>query len=103
MALILKTESEILLELGQRLREHRLRKNLPQKELASRTGMSASVLKKMEASGKGSMENFIKIVFALRLESELNDLFQLPAQSIAQVEALRLPARQRARRSSGKI
>lgn len=103
MAFILKTESEILKELGHKLKEQRLRRNMLQKELAQRAGISVSALKKMEALGQGSMENFMKIVFALRLERELIGLFQAPEKSIAQVEALHAPVRQRARRASVKI
>jgi transcriptional regulator with XRE-family HTH domain len=98
MALMLYTENEFLAELGHRLKEQRLRKNMLQKDLASRTGISVSALKKLESQGLGSMENFMKVIFALRLERELHGLFQPPAESIAQVEALREPVRKRARR-----
>ncbi|PQQ36591.1 DNA-binding protein, partial [Photorhabdus luminescens] len=55
MALMLYTESELLAELGNRLREHRLRRNMLQTELALRSGISVSALKKLEASGQGTL------------------------------------------------
>ncbi|WP_213991386.1 helix-turn-helix transcriptional regulator [Sodalis sp. dw_96] len=100
MALMLYTESEILPELGHRLREYRLRRNMLQAELSARSGVSASALKKLESKGQGTLENFIKVVFALRLENEVKSLFLPQPVTIAQIEALKAPIRQRARRTS---
>ncbi|MCC8459649.1 DNA-binding protein [Photorhabdus hindustanensis] len=99
MALMLYTESELLAELGNRLREHRLRRNMLQTELALRSGISVSALKKLEASGQGTLENFMKVAFALRLEDEVKSLFMPQPVSIAQLEAMKAPVRQRARRT----
>lgn len=99
MALMIYTESELLAELGHRLREHRLRRNMLQTELALRSGISVSALKKLEGSGRGTLENFMKVVFALRLENEIKSLFMLQPASIAQLEAMKAPVRQRARRT----
>ncbi len=99
MALILYTESELLVELGHRLREHRLQRNMLQTELALRSGISVSALKKLEGSGQGTLENFMKVVFALRLENEIKSLFVPQQISIAQLEAMKAPVRQRARRT----
>lgn len=96
MTLNLFTESQLIAELGQRLKEQRLRRNLLQKELADNAGISVSALKKLENDGKVTLENFIKVVFALRLEREMMNLFAPPALSIAQVEALNAPSRRRA-------
>ncbi|ROR09964.1 helix-turn-helix domain-containing protein [Erwinia sp. JUb26] len=96
MSLKLYSESTLIAQLGQRLREHRLRRNLLQKELAAKAGISVSALKKLESDGRVTLENFMKVVFALRLEREMTGLFELPAMSIAQVEALKAPTRQRA-------
>lgn len=100
MALILYTENELLAELGNRLREHRLRRNLLQKKLAENAGISVSALKKLENQGLGSLENFMKVVFALRLEKELQTLFVPQPLTIAQIEKLQKPSRLRARPSS---
>ena len=96
MSLKLYSESTMLMELGQRLKVQRLHRNVLQNELAEKAGISVSALKKLENSGKGTLDNFIKVVFALRLEREMMTLFSLPALSIAQVEALKAPSRKRA-------
>ncbi|NLA89885.1 MAG: helix-turn-helix domain-containing protein [Alcaligenaceae bacterium] len=96
MKLMLLTESEMLIQLGARLREHRLRQNTTQKELALHSGVSESAIKKLEHSGQGTLLNFMKVVYALRLEQELMALFKIEPVSIAQIEALRKPLRQRA-------
>lgn len=98
MSLKLYSESALMAELGRRLKEHRLRRNMLQKELAQKAGISLSALKKLEGNGKVTLENFMKVVFALRLEKEMMSLFEAPALSIAQVEALKAPMRQRATR-----
>ncbi|WP_435953741.1 helix-turn-helix domain-containing protein [Dryocola sp. BD626] len=99
MALNLYTETELLAELGNRLRDQRLRRNLLQKTLAEKAGISVSALKKLEGQGSGSLENFMKVVYALRLEKELQPLFALRPLTIAQMEAMQEPTRQRARRT----
>lgn len=98
MALILYTESELMAEIGNRLKAQRLRRNLLQKSLADKAGVSVSALKKLESKGQGSLENFMKVVFALRLEKELQTLFAPQAMTIAQLETIQTPPRQRARR-----
>lgn len=100
MALILYTESELLAEIGSRLKEHRLRRNLLQKSLAEKAGISVSALKKLEGKGQGSLENFMKVIYALRLEKELQTLFVPQTMTIAQLDTLQEPMRQRARRIS---
>ncbi|WP_336777490.1 helix-turn-helix domain-containing protein [Pantoea sp. USHLN256] len=98
MSLNLYSESAMIAALGQRLKDHRLRRNMLQKELAHKAGISVSALKKLENDGKVTLENFMKVVFTLRLEKEMMNLFSAPALSIAQVEALNAPIRQRAAR-----
>lgn len=102
MTLMILTEHEILAELGERLREHRLRQNIRQKELAVRSGVSESAIKRLESTGQGTMLNFMKVVYALRLEQEVMALFKIQPVSIAQMEALQAPLRQRARPVSRK-
>jgi transcriptional regulator with XRE-family HTH domain len=102
MSLNLFSESEMIAELGLRLKAYRLKRNMLQKELADNAGISVSALKKLENNGKVTLENFMKVVFALRLEREMMNLFAPPALSIAQVEALNAPGRQRATKRSSK-
>lgn len=86
MSLILAPSSEVLLALGQRMRAQRLAQGMPQRELAQMAGLSLGALRKLESSGQSSLETLVRVVQALGLVSELEDLFVLERQSIAQME-----------------
>jgi transcriptional regulator with XRE-family HTH domain len=78
--------SEILQELGQRLRRQRLAQELTQQELAGMAGVAPGTIKKLESNGTSSLETVVRVVQALGLTDELQALFVLPSQSIAQME-----------------
>lgn len=84
----LANHTEICHELGQRLRIHRLAKNLKQQDLADRTGVSVGTIKNLESKGQSSLETLVRIISALDLAQELDHLFELRAQSIAQMEKI---------------
>lgn len=86
MVFSLAPSGEILLTLGQRLRAQRLAQGVPQRELAQMAGLSLGALRKLESSGQSSLETLVRAVQALGLVSELDDLFVLKRQSIAQME-----------------
>lgn len=101
MSLNLAPSSDILQVLGQRVRAQRLAQELPQRELAQMAGLSLGALRKLESSGQSSLETLVRAVQALGLVNELDDLFVLKRQSIAQMEkAEAATQRQRARRRS---
>lgn len=105
MAFGLALATEILQALGQRIRAQRLAQELPQLELAQMAGLSLGALRKLESSGQSSLETLVRTVYALGLVDELEDLFVLKRQTIAQMaqaEALsrRRRATRRRRRSS---
>lgn len=89
---------EVVIELGSRLRQHRLRQNMTQAEMARRLEVSVPTISNLE-NGKGtSLDIFVKAVFALGLQNELQDLFNKPALTIAELQRLAAePTRQRAR------
>ncbi|MBI3534243.1 MAG: helix-turn-helix transcriptional regulator [Deltaproteobacteria bacterium] len=91
------SQEEIAKALAQRLRAHRLTKNLKQGDLAARAGISVGTVKNLESSGQASIETLIRIVIALDLTQDLNTLFETKARSIAQMEQMEFPVRQRAR------
>lgn len=78
--------SEILQKLGQRLRLQRLAQALTQQELAGMAGVAPGTIKKLESNGTSSLETVVRVVQALGLTDELQALFVLPSQSIAQME-----------------
>ncbi len=99
MTLTLASIDETLTLLGARLRAQRLAQGLPQRELAHMAGLSLGAVRKLEASGQCSLETLIRVVQALGLAGELEDLFVLKRQSIAQMEqAEAVGQRQRAPR-----
>ena len=89
--------TEVVLELGARLQQHRLRQNLTQAELAQRVGISVPTVSNLENGKNTSLETFIAVVFALGLHQELQELFSKRTMTIAELEQLYAePKRQRA-------
>ncbi len=86
MSFKLASTGEILEALGRRLRAQRLAQGLPQYELAQMAGLSLGALRKLESSGQSSLETLVRVVQALGLADELEDLFVLKRHSIAQME-----------------
>lgn len=99
MTLSLAPADEILQALGHRVRAQRLAQGLPQRELAQMAGLSLGALRKLEGSGQCSLETLVRAVQALGLADELEALFALKRQSIAQMEQAEVASqRQRAPR-----
>lgn len=89
---------EVALELGSRLQQHRLKQNLTQANLAKRLGVSVPTVSGLENGKNTSLETFIKAVFALGLQAELQELFIQQTLTIAELEQLAAKTkRQRAR------
>ncbi|SFW38058.1 helix-turn-helix domain-containing protein [Nitrosovibrio sp. Nv17] len=95
MVLYFSSTDEILQALGQRLRVQRLAQGLPQHELAKMAGLSLGALRKLEGSGQSSLETLVRAVRALGLADELESLFALKRQSIAQMEQAEAATRRR--------
>ena len=103
MTFMLSTPAEILLALGGRLRAQRLAQSLTQRELAQMAGLSLGALRKLEGDGQCSLETLVRVAQALGLVAELDALFVLKRQSIAQMDqAARAQQRQRAPRRGGR-
>lgn len=93
--------SEILQALGARLRSQRLAQNLSQSELAKMAGLSLGAVRKLEGSGQCTLDTLVRVAQVLGLVAELQPLFELQVQSIAQMrQAAAVQQRQRARRST---
>ncbi len=95
------TATEVCQQLGQRLRAQRLAQLLTQAELAARAGVALGTVRKLEGSGQSSVESLVRVVQALGLVAELQNLWAQPPQSIAQmVQAEQASRRQRAPKRS---
>lgn len=92
---VAKSTGEWEAQLGQQIRNLRLRHNLDQQTLAEQAGVGLSALKNLE-SGKGAaLKTLIKVLRALDRSSWLETL--APAVSISPLQMLKArPGRQRA-------
>jgi putative transcriptional regulator len=86
----------IVEELGSRLKQARLRADLTQSEVASRSGLSRKTILNAE-KGKVQLENLVAILSAMDMVEQLNML--LPVQGISPIQMARLKGKQRQRAS----
>jgi len=95
-----KTPEELETELGQQLRDLRLRQNINQQQLAGQAGVALNAVKNLEA-GKGStVSSFVKVLRALGRADWLATL--APAVSVSPLQMLKgKPVRLRASRRKG--
>lgn len=94
----LASASQILAEIGDRLRRQRLAAMITQQELAVRAGIALSAVKKIESGANVTTQSLIKVLQALALTEDLTDAFTLKVTtSIAELERAELAQRKRAR------
>ena len=88
----------ICTELGVRIKQLRLTRNISQQQLADMTQGSLSSVRRLEASGQGTLDFVVRVAQALQVAEQLNGWFVETAQSIAEAERLQQVAlRRRAR------
>lgn len=104
MALVMATYSlhtpeRIAASLAARLRELRLARGWRQVTLAERSGVSLASLRRFERSGKVSLQNLLKLVFALGRLDDFDALLRRPRPAtLAELEASETrPERKRGR------
>lgn len=83
-------------QLGSRIRELRLQRNITQAALARATGVSRPTLAALERDGRGTVETLAATLYALGRESELDGLL-LPDPPSTLMEVVRPSTRRRAR------
>jgi putative transcriptional regulator len=96
--LALKSIGEILQMLGERVTAERLSQNITQRDLALRSGVAYSTLRKIESNGEGSMGNYVALLQALRLVDQIEQFLpphQFDPELVHKMQGLE---RQRARR-----
>lgn len=95
-----KTVEECAVELGQHLRELRLRLNIDQRVLAERAAVALNGVKNLESGRGATITSLIKVLRALGQEGWLGTL--APKVSISPLQLLKAkPGRQRASRVKG--
>ena len=70
-----KTPNEIAKELVEKIKQHRKKLKISQAQLASKSGVSLGSIKRFESKYEISLNSFIKILIALNLEHDLENLF----------------------------
>jgi transcriptional regulator with XRE-family HTH domain len=74
---------------------------MTQADLATRAGVALGAVKKLESTGKVTVETLVQVAVALGLVSELNSVFAIRVpMSIADMERHELVHRQRVRKPS---
>ena len=70
-----KTPNDIAHELVGKIKQHRKKLKISQAQLASKSGVSLGSIKRFESKYEISLNSFIKILIALNLEQDLENLF----------------------------
>jgi len=87
----------IEIELGNRLKSLRLRKNITQQQLAEATTLSLNALKALE-KGRGKLSTLIAVLRELGALQELDNL--IPAPTVSPLQLAKMQGKKR-RRASG--
>lgn len=92
----------ILQELGKRLEQYRLNRNITQAYLAKEAGVSERTVIRVEQGLSVQMANFVKIINVLGLSDNIDALIPVPVPSPIQQLSLRGKERQRASSAKSK-
>ncbi|OQX73582.1 MAG: hypothetical protein B6D64_13720 [Bacteroidetes bacterium 4484_276] len=94
------TTKGIEIEIGQRIKERRIKKNMTQLELAKKTGLSRVSISKIESGNGVGFSSLIEILRMLDLLQNLEQLF--PPPELSPLEILKIQGKKRKRASSPK-
>jgi len=75
LSLINKTPESILESIALRVKERRLEKNITQRTLASRAGISYASYRRFETTGEISFHSLVMIAIALDMTEDFDSLF----------------------------
>jgi transcriptional regulator with XRE-family HTH domain len=95
------TDSAILGEIGKRLTQARLQRNLTQEELAVAAGIAKRTVERLETGHSVQLSNLIRTFRALNLAQNLDQLILPVAPS--PIEQLKLHGKERRRASAHKV
>lgn len=70
-----KTPNDIAKDLVEKIKQHRKKLKISQAQLATKSGVSLGSIKRFESKYEISLNSFIKILIALNLEQDLENLF----------------------------
>jgi transcriptional regulator with XRE-family HTH domain len=96
-----QSDLEILREIARRLRRRRLNLNMPQRELAERTGLNRATISGIERGKPFGVLTLIQILRALDALEDLGSFVPDPGISPLQIARMKGRKRRRAYRKSG--
>ena len=70
-----KTPNDIAKELVEKIKQYRKKLKISQVQLANKSGVSLGSIKRFESKYEISLNSFIKILIALNLEQDFENLF----------------------------
>lgn len=91
-----QSDKAILRDLGARLRQARLRRNLSQQELADKAGLNRTTISEYERGGSTSTLTLVQVLRALEMLDELAAFLPDPGPSPLELARRRGRQRQRA-------
>jgi transcriptional regulator with XRE-family HTH domain len=94
------SDRAILEELGRRLRDARLERNLSQSQIADDAGIGRFTLQRMEAGKSTSLINFVRVLRALDLLEGLDRL--LPTAALSPIDEIERRGQRRQRAGSSR-
>ena len=92
---IMKSSREFEAELCRQLERIRLGRNVTQQQLADQAGVSRGTIIRMEKGAGCTLNTFIRVLSALRLDTQLDAL--LPAAAVNPIDRMRNRSRERQR------
>lgn len=94
------SKNSILRRIGEAIREHRLRQNIPQQVLAERSGISTTAVKRLEKGDGATLGTFVQVCRTLNVDGWIADLEPRDEVSpIAYADALKKSAAKKRRRA----
>ena len=84
--------------LGQRVERLRLSRNITQADLAEHAGIGIRTLRRLESGEGGTLDTFLRVLSALKLDGNVELL--IPDPAIRPIERVRLKGSERKRASS---
>lgn len=94
------SDSAILTELGDRMRQERLNQNRTQTEIAETARVGLNVVKRLEGGEGCTLASLVRILRVLGKVDELDSF--LPAPGVSPIELARLAGRKRKQASGGR-
>lgn len=86
--------------IGGAVKEHRLRQNLPQAVLAERSGVSLTVIKRLESGAGATLGSFVSVCRSLGIDRWISEIEPHDEVSpIAYADALRKSSKMKRRRA----